>query len=58
MNLLETYCDCVRQGDVEGMTSLFTDDAKFYDGGFAKQGQPPVRLQGKDALRAFFKEIP
>ena len=56
MHILESYCECAGRRDVEGMTSLFTDDALFYDGGFVKLGQPPVSLQGKDAIKDFFKQ--
>lgn len=56
MHILETYCECAGRGDVECMTSLFADDAIFYDGGFVKLGQPPVSLQGKEAIKDFFKQ--
>jgi hypothetical protein len=41
---------------VEGLTSLFTDDAIFYDGGFVKLGQSPVSLKGKKDIKDFFKQ--
>jgi len=56
MHILETYCECARQGDVEGITSLFTDDAILYDGGFVKLGQPPINLKGKKDIKNFFKQ--
>ena len=57
MHVLEAYCECVKRGDAEGMASLFTDDAIFYDGGFVNLGQPPVSLSGRKAIKDFFKEL-
>ena len=56
MHILEAYCECARQGDVEGITCLFADDAIFYDGGFVKLGQPAVHLKGKNDIRNFFNQ--
>lgn len=56
MHILERYCEYASQGDVEGMMSLFADDAMFYDGGFVKLGQPAIDLKGKNDLRKFFKQ--
>jgi len=57
MNLLQTYSECVRQGDASRLASLFTKDGEFYDDGFTKVGMEPVSLKGRDNIEAFMKGL-
>lgn len=57
MNLLQTYCECLKTGDVKKLTSLFTEDAIFDDDGPTKFGQKPIFLKGRDKIEALFKML-
>lgn len=57
MNLLQTYSECVRQGDAGRLASLFTKDGEFYDDGFTKVGMEPVSLKGRDNIETFMKGL-
>ncbi len=55
MNLLQTYTDCLKNGDAEKLASIFTEDAIFNDNGPSKFGQRPINLKGRNKIEAFFK---
>ena len=57
MNLIETYIECVRQGDAHGLASLFAEDGEFYDDGFTKVGMEPVKLKGRENIEDFLKGL-
>ncbi|NNL85802.1 MAG: nuclear transport factor 2 family protein [Myxococcales bacterium] len=46
------YCDCVWQGDIDGLVKLFADDGVFV----IKMGDKEVRAEGRSALLDFYKE--
>jgi hypothetical protein len=55
MNLLQTYTDCLKNGDAEKLASIFTEDAIFNDNGPSKFGQKPINLIGRNEIESFFK---
>jgi len=57
MSLLQKYADYLKAGDASRVSSLFTEDAEFYDDGFTKVGLEPVSLKGRDNIEAFIKGL-
>jgi hypothetical protein len=56
VHILQSYCESLGKGDADKISSLFTEDATFYDGAFEAVGKEPVSLKGRDAIQAFFRE--
>ncbi|MFX1452816.1 MAG: hypothetical protein ACFFCM_18410 [Promethearchaeota archaeon] len=57
MNLLQAYCDCLKNGEAKRLSLLFTEDAIFYDDGPTKFGQKPINLIGRNKIEAFFQRV-
>jgi ketosteroid isomerase-like protein len=47
------YCDCLCQGDLEGLMSLFTEDGAF----FVKDPENEVVTRGRAELRKMYKNL-
>jgi len=56
MSLLQSYIECLKEGNANRMASLFAEDAEFLDYVPVNQGRPPTILRGRDSIEAFFKQ--
>ena len=56
MNLLETYSQCLKAGDVVRIGALFAEDAEFNDDAPAKVGLDSIRVSGRRNIEEFFKQ--
>jgi len=54
--LLEKYRQCLKDGDVAGMSALFAEDGEFRDDAPAALGLQSISVSGRRNIEGFFRE--
>lgn len=54
MKILESYIECMKQGNAANLADLFSDDGVLHDSSMIKIGEDTLHLEGKMAVEMMF----